>query len=113
MSPHVPASYGIVTPRELAAELTEDAKPTLVDVRETHELAVSALAYDHHIPLGEIADRMGELDAEADLVIYCRSGGRSAQAAALLAEAGFPRVRNLVTGINGWARDVDPEMPTY
>ena len=56
---------------------------------------------------------MAELDREAEIVVHCRSGVRSARAARLLRAAGFPRVRNLTGGILAWSRDVDPSVPRY
>lgn len=102
-----------VSPVELNVELGSDFPPTLVDVREEEELSISKLPNAHHIPLRTLLDRVGELDPEDDLVIYCRSGARSASAVAFLAKRGFKRVRNLETGINGWARTVDPSMSVY
>ena len=102
-----------VTPKELQAELESPAPPKLLDVRETSELAISKLPNDYHIPLGMLLDRVSELNPSDDLVVYCRSGARSANAAAFLAKRGFKRVRNLETGINGWARTVDSKVPLY
>ncbi len=48
-----------------------------------------------------------------DIVLYCRSGERSARALNLLRDAGFRRLKNLVGGINAWARTIDPTMPQY
>ena len=106
-------SVSTVTPKELQAELQSSAPPKLLDVREDSELAISKLPNDYHIPLGTLLDRVGELDPADDLVVYCRSGARSANAAAFLAKRGFTRVRNLETGINGWARTVDSKVPLY
>jgi sulfur-carrier protein adenylyltransferase/sulfurtransferase len=102
-----------VSPRELRDLLMSDQPPVLVDVREEEELEISHLPFAHHIPLGELPDRYEELDPEDDLVIYCRSGVRSANATAFLRYQGYKRVRNLSTGINGWADDVDPAVEKY
>jgi len=56
---------------------------------------------------------VNELDPSDDLVVYCRSGARSANATAFLAQRGFKRVRNLETGIIGWSRTVDSSVPIY
>lgn len=103
----------IITPKELAEELKSESKPVLVDVREAHELEVSRLDIDHHIPLGQLPARVSELDPNADLVIVCRSGARSARATEFLLSLGFRSVRNLSTGMNGWACDVDPAVKVY
>lgn len=102
-----------ITPLELRDELSTDSPPTLIDVREAFERDISVLQPDVHIPIGQFAARFSELDPDADLVIYCRTGNRSAHVTAFLVRSGFKRVRNLSTGINGWARDVDPSMPQY
>jgi adenylyltransferase/sulfurtransferase len=102
-----------VTPAELKRELESGRPPKLLDVREDEELAISTLANTYHIPLGELLDRVSELNPADDLVVYCRSGARSANAASFLTKRGFKRVRNLETGINGWARAVDPSIPLY
>ncbi|MFQ3586515.1 MAG: rhodanese-like domain-containing protein [Fimbriimonadaceae bacterium] len=102
-----------VSPTELAAELAGPNPPVLVDVREADELLVSALKHAHHIPIGEIPARLDELDPDADLVIVCRSGGRSAKVTQYLLQNGFRRVRNLTGGVNLWAELVDPTMRKY
>ena len=102
-----------VTPRELNAELKAGQPILLLDVREPHEYDICKLEDSTLIPLGQLETRMGELDREANVVVYCRSGGRSAQAAKLLEASGFRRVRNLVGGTLAWADQVDPHMPKY
>jgi adenylyltransferase/sulfurtransferase len=100
-------------PAELREALASPNPPRLLDVREAHEREISVLSPDVHIPIGELPDRLGEIDPSADWVVYCRSGARSAQATRLLIARGFARVRNLQGGINGWAREVDPSLRTY
>lgn len=102
-----------VSPTELAAELAGPKPPKLVDVREPDELLISALNHTHHIPIGEVAARIDELNPDDDLVIVCRSGARSAKVTQFLLQKGFKQVRNLVGGINLWADLVDPGMRKY
>lgn len=97
----------------LKLELDSDSPPVLVDVREAEELEISRFPMAVHIPMMELAARLGEFDREADLVIVCRSGARSGRVTAYMLQAGFKRVRNLAGGINGWAQDVDRTMPLY
>jgi sulfur-carrier protein adenylyltransferase/sulfurtransferase len=85
----------------------------LLDVREPHELEISALPNAKNIPLGQLAARLSELDSADEMVIFCKSGGRSARGLELLVSAGFKKVKNLKGGINAWAREVDPEVPIY
>ena len=85
----------------------------LLDVREPHELEISALPNAVNIPLGQLAARLSELDSADEMVIFCKSGNRSARGLELLASAGFKKVKNLKGGINAWAREVDQNLPLY
>jgi adenylyltransferase/sulfurtransferase len=85
----------------------------LVDVRDPHELDIARISGAVNIPLGQFRDRFEELDRNADIVVHCRSGVRSARAAAILREAGYPRVRNLTGGILAWSDEIDPSVPKY
>ncbi len=89
------------------------AKITLLDVREPHELEISALPNAVNVPLGQLAGRLSELDSAQDMVVLCKSGTRSARALELLVSAGFKKVKNLKGGINAWAREVDKSLPVY
>jgi len=106
-----------ITAMELAARLrterSRSAKLVLLDVREPHELQISALPNALNIPLGQLAGRLSELDSAAEMVIFCKAGTRSARALELLVSAGFKKVKNLQGGINAWARDVDARLPIY
>ncbi|GAA3629325.1 adenylyltransferase/sulfurtransferase MoeZ [Microbacterium awajiense] len=102
-----------VTAAELDALLDSDAPPVLVDVREPMELAIAALPGATHIPLGQLARRIDELDPDADTVVLCHHGVRSEAALAHLRHSGFARARHLAGGIDAWSRDVDPSVPRY
>jgi adenylyltransferase/sulfurtransferase len=98
------------------SELAERVKHNhlkLLDVREPHELEISALPNAKNIPLGQLAARLSELDSAEEMVIFCKSGARSARGLELLVSAGFKKVKNLKGGINAWAREVDSELPIY
>ena len=101
-----------ITATELA-ERSRSAKLVLLDVREPHELQISALQNAVNIPLGQLAGRLTELDSAEDMVIFCKGGTRSARALELLVSAGFKKVQNLKGGINAWAKDVDESLPIY
>lgn len=105
------ADWDISAP-ELAGRLSENP-PLLLDVREPHELQISALPGALNIPLGTLAARLSELDSAREMVVLCKAGTRSARALELLVSAGFKRVKNLKGGINAWARDVDQNLPVY
>jgi len=85
---------------------------TLLDVREAWELDVASVPGVVHIPMGEIAERLGELDRSKETVVLCRSGRRSLEVANFLQQNGF-RAVNLAGGILAWSRDVDATIPTY
>lgn len=85
----------------------------VVDVRTVEEVALGRIEGAKHIPLGDLQDRAGELSRDADIVVYCKSGVRSASAASTLVSLGFTRVFSLEGGILAWARDVDSQMTDY
>ena len=78
---------------------------TLIDVRTDAEVARGIIAGARHIPLFSLPQHASSLANEGTLVIYCQSGGRSAQACSYLAEQGFAELYNLSGGILGWVRD--------
>jgi adenylyltransferase/sulfurtransferase len=84
----------------------------LLDVREPfeHRLAhLNALL----IPLQELADRYRELNPSNEIIVYCHTGARSASAAKFLRSKGFKNVKNLIGGIDAWAREIDPTIARY
>lgn len=103
-----------ITPGEFVQRRASGIDMALVDVREDWEvkLAPAPTAFVH-IPMGQIADRLGELDPEKDTVIICRSGGRSMQVARFLEQKNFASIANLSGGILAWSRDLDPNIPAY
>lgn len=102
-----------VSPVELNAEMSAGAKPFLLDVREADELEVIVLPDVYHIPLGQIESRFSEVPKDQNVVVICRSGGRSGRATEFLMSQGYDRVRNMATGMNGWATTVDTSMSPY
>jgi len=90
-----------------------ETPPVLLDVRERPEASFAALPGSVLIPLGELPDRLGELDPDAPVVVYCHHGVRSARALEVLEKAGFARARHLTGGIDAWSVKVDPEVPRY
>jgi rhodanese-related sulfurtransferase len=93
-----------LTPAQLAADTTG---ARVLDVREAQEVATGAIAGSTHIPLGQLATRVGELDRGTPIVTVCQSGGRSRRAAEALADAGFT-VADLDGGMNAWLSDGRP-----
>jgi adenylyltransferase/sulfurtransferase len=102
-----------ISPNELAEQMRNGNKPRLLDVREPHELDISQIAGAELMPLGQLPAHLSELDTADDFVVFCRTGSRSGRAVQLMRLAGFRKVKNLVGGINAWARQVDPTQPVY
>jgi rhodanese-related sulfurtransferase len=91
--PQVPG----VTPTDVAAEAY------LLDVREPDEWATGHAPGAHHLPMNQVPARMAEVPADADVVVVCRSGGRSGQVVSYLIGNGWDNVRNLDGGMQSWA----------
>jgi sulfur-carrier protein adenylyltransferase/sulfurtransferase len=87
--------------------------PVLLDVREAPEVSFATLPDAVHIPIGQLPERLGELDPTRPLVVYCHHGVRSSRALGMLERSGFARVRHLTGGIDAWSVQVDPELPRY
>jgi rhodanese-related sulfurtransferase len=83
-------------------------------VREDWETQLAPVPSPHlHIPMGQVEERLDELDPRVATVVICRSGGRSAEVARFLSARGFASVFNLAGGILAWSRDLDPKIPQY
>jgi molybdopterin/thiamine biosynthesis adenylyltransferase/rhodanese-related sulfurtransferase len=107
-----PAEWEI-DPVEVKAMYDRNERFVLLDVREPHELQLCRLPGAVLIPMREVSKRLEELDRNQEIVVYCRSGARSAKIAQLLRASGFPVVRNLTGGILAWSDKVDPSVPKY
>ena len=108
-----PAAPSEIEPAVLADELASDAPPLVLDVREPWEADIATIPGSVLIPLGDLGERLGELDPAASVVVYCHLGVRSNYAARQLASVGFGHVRNLAGGIDAWSRSVDPAVARY
>jgi len=94
--------------------LLDDGRPVqLVDVREPAEWAINRIEGATLIPLGELPSRLSELPQTEQVIVYCKTGVRSAEALALLKQSGFSTAKHLGGGIASWARTVDPSLPQY
>jgi adenylyltransferase/sulfurtransferase len=102
-----------ITVHEVKSKLEAGEDFILLDVREPHEWAISDIAGAKHIPSRQILDHLAELDPNREIVVYCRTGIRSAEVVRLLQSQGFQRLRNMTGGINAWASEVDPALPVY
>ena len=102
-----------LTPRELKARMDAGTAPMILDVREPFEAAICAIPGAHLIPLGELERRLDELDPASEIVVHCKSGGRSSRAVSILREKGFAGAVNLSGGILRWINEIDPSLPRY
>jgi rhodanese-related sulfurtransferase len=102
-----------ISPTEFVARRERGDDLLLLDVREPHELAIASVPGVVHIPMAEVPERLGELDPAREIIVLCRSGGRSLQVARFLESRGYGSVANLTGGTLAWSRDVDPTLPTY
>ena len=99
-------------PEELKRRLDRGEEIFILDVREPHEYQICNLD-GYLIPLGDLPNRVNELDSSREIVAHCRSGVRSAKAVSFLQQAGFRKVKNLTGGILAWSDKVDPSVPKY
>src|SRR3954471_12949815 len=104
---------GEIDVKEVKAKLDRGDDFLLIDVREPHEHQICNIPQAKLIPLGQVAQRLGELDPKAEIVVHCKSGMRSAKACGILRQAGFDKVRNMKGGILAWSDQVDPTVPKY
>lgn len=102
-----------LTPPQLKAKMDRGDDFLLLDVREPNEVQICRLPGSVLIPMREVPRRLGELDRNKEIVVYCRSGARSGKIADLLRSQGFANVRNLTGGILAWSDQVDPSVPKY
>jgi sulfur-carrier protein adenylyltransferase/sulfurtransferase len=109
-----PVETGIseIQVEELKRRLDAGDDVFVLDVREPHEYQICNIG-GHLIPLGDLPNRVNELDSSRQIVAHCRSGVRSAKAVNFLQQAGFKKVHNLAGGILAWADRVDAKMPKY
>jgi adenylyltransferase/sulfurtransferase len=98
---------------DLKRRIDAGRAPVILDVREPSEVAICCIFGSLRIPLGELPQRLGELDAAAEIVVHCKSGARSARAVSLLQEKGFTRTSNLTGGISQWIKEIDGSLTRY
>jgi adenylyltransferase/sulfurtransferase len=101
-----------ITPADLARRLPP-RDFDLIDVREPHEWGIARLPGARLVPLDTLLDALPTLDPAREIVLYCRSGSRSARAVRQLQAAGFRKLHNLAGGLLRWSDEVDPGMARY
>jgi rhodanese-related sulfurtransferase len=92
--------------------LAELQAPLVLDVREPWEWEIARIEGSKLLPLGQLAERLAELEANAEIVTVCHKGKRSLTAQQLLQGAGF-KALSLAGGIDAWAAEVDSGMARY
>ena len=103
-----------ITATELKTRLDNREDVQIIDVREPNEYAIARIPNSIHIPLGQVLNRISEIDPSRETVVHCKMGGRSAKAIEALTRAGFHgSLTNLKGGITAWSNEVDPSVPKY
>ncbi len=103
-----------ITASELKTLIDSGADIQIIDVRQPDEYAFAKIDGAKLIPLGEIPERMNEIDDVREKVIPRKMGGRNPRPIEYLERAGFKgSLKNLVGGITAWSNDVDPGVPKY
>ena len=97
----------------LKAKLDKGDKFQFIDVREPHEYQIASIPGAKLIPLNDVPKRVKELDPNAETIVHCKMGGRSARACDFLRQSGFKNVKNMIGGILAWSDKIDPSVPKY
>jgi adenylyltransferase/sulfurtransferase len=111
--PEPPPMSAEISPKEVKALIDAKENFVLIDVREPHEFQIGRIPTSTLIPLGDLPKKVAELDPNANYVLHCKMGGRSAKGCDVLRQAGFKNVRNMTGGISAWSDQVDPSVPKY
>lgn len=102
-----------VTVQELKELMDSKADFQLIDVREPHEYDICNLEGEL-IPMSDIPNNVDKISKDKQVIIHCRSGKRSGDMLLWLEKNhGFTNLYNLKGGVLAWAREIDPEFPTY
>ncbi|KAL9664578.1 hypothetical protein QQ045_019983 [Rhodiola kirilowii] len=114
-----------ITAKEYKERIVQEEAHVLVDVRPEHHFTIVSLPNALNIPLSTMEQRVGEIssalkekelnnsDSGNHLYVVCRRGNDSQRAVQLLHKLGFVAARDIIGGIESWAREVDPKFPTY
>jgi adenylyltransferase/sulfurtransferase len=101
-----------ITVKELKRRLDAGQDVQLIDVREPFEYQIAQIG-GKLIPQNDVPNRLAEIDRDREVIVQCKSGGRSQRIAEFLVQAGYPRVANLAGGITAWSDEIDPKVPKY
>jgi molybdopterin/thiamine biosynthesis adenylyltransferase/rhodanese-related sulfurtransferase len=98
--------------KDLKKRMDEGENLFILDVREPFEYQIANIG-GKLIPQGEVPQRLAEIDRDREIIVQCKSGGRSQRIAELLMQSGYPKVANLSGGILAWSDQIDPSVPKY
>jgi adenylyltransferase/sulfurtransferase len=102
-----------ITVKELKQRMDSGDAPRVIDVREPHEHAICSIPGAELIPAAQFVQRLDEFDKDAEIVVHCKSGGRSGRAVEMMKARGFSNARNLTGGIMAWIDQIDPSQRKY
>jgi adenylyltransferase/sulfurtransferase len=101
-----------ITVKELKRRLDAGENVQLIDVREPYEFQIAQIG-GKLIPQNEVPQRLSEIDHDREVVVHCKSGGRSQRIAEFLKQSGYEKVANVAGGIAAWSDEIDPKVPKY
>ena len=110
--PEPPPMSAEISPKDVKALIDANENFVLIDVREPHEFQIGRIPTSTLIPLGDLPKKVAELDPNANYVLHCKMGGRSAKALIALRRHGIEGI-NVAGGINAWSQEVDPSVAQY
>lgn len=94
---------------QIREKLSKGEKLVVLDVREPAEFAFGRIPGAQSIPLGDLEQRLSELDPGQEIAVVCRTGSRSDLACHLLSEKGFTNVKNVIPGMSEWTGSIDKD----
>jgi adenylyltransferase/sulfurtransferase len=101
-----------ITVKELKRRIDAGEEVQLIDVREPYEYQIAQIG-GKLIPQNDVPQRLADIDRDREVVVHCKSGGRSQRIAEFLKQSGYPRVVNVAGGILAWSDEIDPKVPKY
>jgi len=101
-----------ITVKELKRRIDAGEDVQLIDVREPYEYQIAQIG-GKLIPQNDVPQRLAEIDRDREVVVHCKSGGRSQRIAEFLMQSEYPRVVNVAGGILAWSDEIDPKVPKY
>lgn len=84
----------------------------LIDVREPYEVDIATIGGEN-IPMGQVSTEIDKINKKKQVIVYCRSGGRSGNVVQWLNTQGLDNIYNLQGGILAWADEIDPSLTKY